>query len=79
MSLIEHTDAVSGEKVIFDTERRLTKENVVQYINDYVKDKTLSGDLLMRLSFCMEFAISTKDLDCIKAVHKAITFYFLDL
>ena len=71
-------DVETKETVEYNPKNKLTKENVLNRLNGELKTGSLTSDFLMKLSFYMGFAISTKDLSLIKQVHDRITYYFLD-
>ena len=74
---VEVKDAVSGEKVLLDLDKRLTPENVVAQVIDFMKGKELTPDFMIGLSFYMDYAISTKDITIIKRVHDAIVGFYI--
>jgi len=76
--MVEYTDAQTGEKYMWDEELTLRPDNVIARLNEDLVGKQLNGETAMMLSFYMEFAISTKDLEVIRKVHDKITCYFLD-
>jgi len=78
----ECTDAVTGQKIFLSRKDVLTVCNVVSKLKKYLeslKDKKFDGEIAMTLSFYMDYAISTKDIDIIYNVHDEITCYFLTL
>lgn len=74
---IEVTDVISGEKVLLDLEKRLSPENVVAQVTNFMKGKELTPDFMIGLSFYMDYAISTKDITIIKKVHDAIVNFYI--
>lgn len=88
MNLIEVTDACTGEKKIIDDDERLTIDNVVRKLEEYIKSITkdipkgekypINREILMTFSFFMEFALHRANLDIIKKLHEQTTFYFVD-
>lgn len=56
----------------------LTPENVLECFDRAVAGKPPNYETMMTLSFYMDYAISTKDLGIIDAIHNRITSYFLD-
>lgn len=56
----------------------LTRENVIESFDGAVKGKAPDFDTMITLSFYMDYAISTKDLEIIDAIHNRITSYFLE-
>lgn len=56
----------------------LTPENVLECFDKAVEGQPPNYDTMMTLSFYMDYAISTKDLGIINAIHLRITGYFLD-
>lgn len=68
----------TGKTLEINPENKLTKENVLTKLEKVFEKPSLTSDFLMTLSFYMDFAISTKDLEVIKKVHNRITVYFLD-
>lgn len=67
----------SGEEHEVDPNRILTKENVISDMEIALKGKGIDYDILMTLSFYMEFAISTKDIAVIDRVHNRIIYHIL--
>ena len=68
----------TGERVEITPQNKLTKENVMQKLEAVFEKQLINSDFLMTLSFYMDFAISTKDIELIKKVHNRITSYCLD-
>ena len=60
------------------TMAKLTPKNVLTSFDEAVTGQPPNYDTMMTLSFYMDYAISTKDLEIIKAIHNRITSYFLD-
>ena len=57
---------------------KLTPENVLTSFDEAVEGQPPNYDTMMTLSFYMDYAISTKDLEIIKAIHNRITYYILE-
>ncbi len=74
---VEVTDAVSGEKVLLDLDKRLSPENVVAQVTDFMTGKDLTPDFMIGLSFYMDYAIATKDMAIIEKVHDAIVGFYI--
>lgn len=70
--------AGTNETINIDPSDKLTRDNVVDRLKTFIKDKHPTLDTMMKLSFYLDFAISTKDLTLINAVHNQITYYYLD-
>ena len=68
----------TGEKIEINPQNKLTKENVMEKLEAVFEKPSLNSNFLMTLSFYMDFAISTKDIELIKKVHNRITCYCLD-
>lgn len=71
-------DEKTGETVELDESKRLTRENVVEQLQKAIISKEPTLTTMMELSFHLDFAISTKDVELIKQVHNVITGYYLD-
>ena len=57
---------------------KLTPENVIVQLDEYwERRKELTVETAIDLSFYMDYAISTKDIVLIKAVHNRIIYHLL--
>ena len=57
---------------------KLTPENVIVHLDEYwERRKELTVETAIDLSFYMDYAISTKDIVLIKAVHNRIIYHLL--
>lgn len=74
---IEVIDAVSGEKILLDLDKRLSPENVVAQVTNFMKGKELTPDFMIGLSFYIDYALSTRDITVIEKVHDAIVDFYI--
>ncbi len=73
----EITVQPSGKKVLLKKSNTLTKENVMDKMNEALINKKICLKTMLCLSLFMDFAISTKDLEVIDKVYQRIDqFYF---
>lgn len=76
-NLVEFTNAVTGEKTMLDIDNRLTPENCIQSMKNALLGRKPNLETMMKLSFFLDYAISTKNIALISAVHDLTDRFYL--